>query len=69
MLVTHGKPGQPGHPTLGQEKESGWGPLRETELPLAPEGKGARDSSPPRGEGKAHPKEVQAEVCTSSLFK
>lgn len=54
--MTHGKPGQPGHPT--QKKESGWGPLGETELPLAPEGKGARDGSPLRGEGKAHTKEV-----------
>lgn len=56
--MTHGKPGQPGHPILGQEKESGWGPLGEAELLVPPEGKGARDSGPPREGGKAHPKEV-----------
>jgi len=58
LLVTHRKPGQPGHPTLGQEKGSGWVPLGETELPLALEGKEARGSGPPRREGRAHPTEA-----------
>jgi len=56
--MTHRKPGQPGHPTLGQEKGSGWVPLGETELPLALEGKEARGSGPPRREGRAHPTEA-----------
>lgn len=57
MLVTHRKPGQPGYPTLGQERESGWGPLGASPRP-APEGEGAMDSGAPRGEGKAHLREA-----------